>query len=380
MSPESSTHGTLPPMRHLLTVSIVLALIAAACGGGSTAASKATGFAKAGTTTTTTATTNTSSSTLPPNSTTTYAEGTTVTTHPAAFASPLNGLPAQNELHLDRRAIGVKIDNHANARPQSGVMEADLVVETRVEAGLTRLIAFFHTSDADYVGPIRSLRPTDSTIAAAFSSPLVISGGQPWIQSLAAGRGVGLIGPGAASLFRIPSRPGPHDLYGSTDDMRAGGDAQGYPDVPPTPMYEIGEWDYPDATAETITLDWSDTVTVEWEYSDRRYHRVQEGVPHETITRDGERTQISAEILVVLGGEFYTAFPPGSGSAVPAIDTAGSGPAWVFARGRVWEGTWQRAQYGDPFVLLNSDGSTAVVPTGEPWVSVFPEHRSVTWS
>lgn len=362
--------------RALATLT-ALALVAGACGGDTADTTTTT----ATTTPATTSSSSTSSSTTrATTTTTTYAEGTTVTTY-GGFASPLDGLPVENEIDLDRRAIGVKIDNHFRARPQAGVMEADLMVETRVEAGLTRFIAFYHDSDSDYVGPNRSLRPTDSTIAARLDAPLVISGGQPWIQALVAGRGVGLIGPGASNAFRVSGRPAPHDLFVSTFDARDGADRQGYPESPPPPLYEIGTWDYPDETATTVTMDWSDAVTVEWDYNslDKRYYRIQDGVAHEVLTGDDERTQISAEILVVFGGEFYTAFPPGGGTAVPAIDTAGSGPAWVFARGRVWQGTWQRSQYDDPFVLMNADGSTAVVPTGEPWVSVFPEHRSISW-
>jgi len=368
-------------MQRITRISVAVALVVTACGGSAATTTTASSPTTSTTSTTvaTTTTPSTSATTLPPATTTTYAEGTTVTTYPSAFASPLNGLPADLELDLDRRAIGVKIDNHFRARPQSGVMDADLIVETRVEAGLTRFIAFFHDNDSEYVGPIRSVRPTDSTIAAAIGAPLTISGGQSWIQAIVAGRGVGLIGPGAGKLFRISSRLAPHNLYGNTVDMRAGADSQGYADTPPRPLYDIGEWDYPADDAESITMDWSDAVTVTWDYVDGRYERTQDGVAHESITASGDRTRITAEVLVVLGGEFYTVFPPTSGSAIPAIDTAGSGPAWVFARGRVWQGTWQRSQYEDRFQLVSSDGSAATVPSGFAWVSVFPEHRAVTW-
>lgn len=363
-------------MRRLIIPWVALALLAVSCGGSSTADSTTT-TTTSSTTTTLATTTSERPTTSTRATTTTEAEETTVTTHPPGFASPLNGLASENEIHLDRRAIGVKIDNHSNARPQSGVMDADMVVEIRVEAGLTRFIAFFHDNDSDYVGPIRSVRPTDSTIARAMGVPLVISGGQPWVQALTASRGVGLIGPGAADLFRIPGRPGPHDLYGDTDDMRDGADAQGYADEPPVAPYEIGTWEYPEAVAESVTLDWSDAVTVEWDYADGVYSRTHNGVPHENVDRDGERSPMQADVLVVLTGEFYTAFPPADGQAIPATDTAGSGRAFVFARGRVWEGTWERAQYEDPFRLYSLDGTEAVVPAGFAWVSVFPEHRSI---
>ena len=50
----------------------------------------------------------------------------------------------------------MKIDNHWDARPQSGIQEADAVYELPVESGLTRFIALFHQSDSAYLGPMRS--------------------------------------------------------------------------------------------------------------------------------------------------------------------------------------------------------------------------------
>ena len=121
---------------------------------------------------------------------------------------------------------------------------------------------------------------------------------------------------------------------------------------------------------------------MDWDWDGETYLRTHNGVAHQIVDREGNPTQISADVLVILAGEFYTQFPPPAESdwqAVPATETLGSGAAWVFSRGAVWEGTWQRSDYSDPFTLLNADGSEAGVPPGFAWVSIFPEHRSVTW-
>ena len=47
-------------------------------------------------------------------------------------------MPSQNEIKLDRRAIAIKIDNHPQARPQSGVMDADTVIEMQIKANRKR--------------------------------------------------------------------------------------------------------------------------------------------------------------------------------------------------------------------------------------------------
>ncbi|MEE9298760.1 MAG: DUF3048 domain-containing protein [Acidimicrobiia bacterium] len=360
------------------------ALVASACSGDTATTTTTSSSTTTTSTPPTTTPSTTTTSTMPASTTTTiYVEGTTVTTNPPGFSSPVNGLPAEEEIKLDRRAIGVKIDNRPEGRPQSGVMDADSVIELRVEGGYTRFLAIFHDNDSEYLGPVRSVRPTDSTVLAAIGAPLAMSGGQPWVQAVHTSRGVGLIGPGAANLFRISSRVAPFNLYGNTADMRAGADSLEFDNDPPTSLYPIVEWEFPEAIAHQIVLDWSDTVTVTWDWDGEVYRRTHNGEDHVVVDQKGNLERITAEVLVVLGAEFYTQFPPPSDSdwqAVPALDTAGSGRAWVFARGRIWQGTWQRAQYADEFKLLNSDGTQTGVPAGFSWVSIFPDHRSVDWS
>ena len=60
--------------------------------------------------------------------------------------SALTGLEIAPELWLKRprRVLAFKIDNNINARPQSGLQEADAVFELLVEGGMTRFLAFFH--------------------------------------------------------------------------------------------------------------------------------------------------------------------------------------------------------------------------------------------
>ncbi|MDP3487745.1 MAG: DUF3048 domain-containing protein, partial [Bacillota bacterium] len=54
--------------------------------------------------------------------------------------------------------IIASIDNKSEARPQSGMDKADMVIEMIAEASITRYMAFFHSKAAPLVGPIRSAR------------------------------------------------------------------------------------------------------------------------------------------------------------------------------------------------------------------------------
>ena len=42
-------------------------------------------------------------------------------------------------------------------------------------------------------------------------------------------------------------------------------------------------------------------------------------------------------------------------------------------------GNWERESIEDPFTLLDDSGAPMTVPPGKPWISIFPEQRSVRW-
>ncbi|MCP3993857.1 MAG: DUF3048 domain-containing protein [bacterium] len=364
--------------RALLTVT-ALALIATACGGDepATTAAELTTLAPV---TTTVATTQA------PATTTTQTSTTTTTTVPPLPPSPLNGMGVEDEAALDRRIIAVKIDNHWNARPQSGIEQADAMYELLVEGGLTRFIALFHHTDVEYLGPVRSGRPTDPTLVKYLDAPLQISGAQSWVVGVIISYDVDLLGDNGNTTFRIQSRSAPHNLYGSTLLMRDESDRRGYPDEPPVqPIFDFGEPTPGTSGAELINLDWSNNPVVRWEWTGSEYIRWNGDTPHNWLSApvDGEdrtETQISTDTLVVIKARKYTASSSsGAGSSVPALDTVGSGTAYVFYDGTVVEGEWARSSAGERFELTLADGTPITIPAGRLWISIFPSNQQVTW-
>lgn len=96
----------------------------------------------------------------------TVAEKTTTpveeeSTGPKTEQCPLNGqmmTAAQKNKWVTRRPLGVMIENHVEARPQSGISSADVVYEAVAEGGITRFLALFYCQDASFIGPVRSAR------------------------------------------------------------------------------------------------------------------------------------------------------------------------------------------------------------------------------
>lgn len=80
---------------------------------------------------------------------------------PKTESCPLNGqmfTKSQRDAWEKRRPLGVMIENHEEARPQSGLSNADIIYEAVAEGGITRFLAIFYCDTAEMVGPVRSAR------------------------------------------------------------------------------------------------------------------------------------------------------------------------------------------------------------------------------
>jgi len=134
---------------------------------------------------------------------------------PAAGRAPdrIVGDPAT----VARPVLVVKIDNVADAHPQSGINQADVVYEELVENSSTRLMVMFQSTDATPIGPIRSARPTDVLLFSPLNKPLFA-----WFGSETSGarddrqlqhRRRRQTTPAVDQYYRDSSRAAPHNLF-----------------------------------------------------------------------------------------------------------------------------------------------------------------------
>ena len=364
-----------PMFRRLplfLTALIAFAILAATCSSEPAAESTTT----APTTTLAPVTTIAETTT-----TTTAPDTTTTTTEPAlVVADSINGMPGDEDL-IDRRAVAVKIDNHPNARPQSGLEFAEAVYEIRVEGGLTRFIAVYHQNDGDYIGPNRSGRPTDAAVIDPFDPVFQVSGAQPWVQKILRDAGTRIVYDNGVATYRISSRTAPQNLYVDTYALREYADSIGWADDNPGNLFPFGEPTLGDETATDVTIEFSDSTPARWVWDGQMYQRFIGDDPHEWVTRDGESGQVAFRTVIALLGDLYTVSPPSgtSGSSVPATKTTGAGSAYIFTNGTVVTGTWERDTIADQFVLTTEDGEPITIEPGTLWISIVPDDRSVTW-
>lgn len=318
-----------------------------------------------------TTTTSSTATTLP---TTTTSLATTTTAVPTL--SPINGLPVSDPTLLQRRLLAVKIDNHPNARPHSGINHADAVFEIRVE-GITRFLTLWMQSDSEFLGPMRSGRPTDATLLAALNQPtFAISGAQGWVQQLIRSFDVNLLTETTDAAFRVSFRSAPHNLYTTTAGLRADADAREFQDLPPTgPIWEFGPMPVDAAAANAVHIDFRGTdVDWTWDPTTGTWLRSADG--RESGWRDEDGTtegRIAVPVLVALYSEQY------SNNGLPSSHTTGTGQAFVFADGKVVEGTWERETETEWYTLTDTEGNAIKVPPGQAWISLVPDSGGLTY-
>lgn len=83
-----------------------------------------------------------------------------VSSEPVLYKNPLTGISELTKDKTDDRPVAIMVNNITTAQPvQAGLNKADIVYETEVEGGITRLLAVYQdVSKAGTIGTIRSAR------------------------------------------------------------------------------------------------------------------------------------------------------------------------------------------------------------------------------
>ncbi len=282
---------------------------------------------------------------------------------------PLTGTEAPRGEVPDRPALAVKIENYPDARPQAGLLSADLVYEEPVEGGITRFIAVYQCADDPRVGPVRSVRTTDPDVLEQFGVPiLAYSGGAPNVVRVVEGSELVTLDEtsGGAAFERDDMRPSPHNLYASTKALYRVARSQ---DGPPAPVFAYAEeLGVRSRRVSSVHLPFSSTYADVWWTWDARtgqWLRSHGDEPH--MAEEGE--QVSADNVVVQVVEMVIG-PRGGIS--PHLTLTGSGRAYVFRDGRMVVGRWERESLKDVTRFVAKDGTEIALRPGRTWIELLP--------
>ncbi|MBP6044560.1 MAG: DUF3048 domain-containing protein [Microgenomates group bacterium] len=336
-----------------------------------------------------------------------------VDTAPKTEECPLNGelfSKARKQLWESRRPLGVAIENHIEARPQSGLSKADVVYEAVAEGGITRFLAMFYCQDAKPIGPVRSARIYFLKLLQGYgNSPLYahVGGANTAGPADALGeiRDIGWDGYNDLNQFavpfpyyyrdyeRLPDRATEHTMYSSTQKLweyaqknrKLGAkDDDGV-------AWDKGwkPWKFADeaktsdrGAAGKISFGfWSkfdaDNYSVVWSYDPvtNTYSRSNGGTPHlDKITNKA----IKSKNLVVVFADERSANDGYEGGHL-LYDIVGSGTGTMFNNGKATKISWKKPTEEDMMRFYDNSGVEIMLVRGQVFVEILPTGNVVKY-
>ncbi len=323
------------------------------------------------------------------------------------FYSPLTGLETREEL-TKQRPFAVMIDNHSDARPQSGLDKAGIVYEVLAEGGITRYFAVFLDTPAHEIGPVRSARDYFLDLAMELDAIYVHCGQSPQAEVEIPKLGINDLNLEFSVPFRYSwrsnERKAPHNLYTSTDRLLAAAAEKKYRMTisgsprelfkrvtPPTPSAgstapSTGSTAPPagspttpasGAPAREVTITYPkayEEYFLSWTYdqSTGTYSRFVKGQPH--VDKVTEKQLTTPNIIV----QYVRSEPIPKDPALRInVYFVGEGRAQLFSQGVMIEAKWTKASREAPTVFTDAQGNPLVLVPGQTWIEVVPPETKV---
>jgi hypothetical protein len=306
---------------------------------------------------------------------------------PMTVPAPLTGEPVKPAI-ADRRVMVVMIDDQFDARPQSGLSDADVVWQAPAEGGIPRYMAFFQAGDPPAVGPVRSSRLYFIAWASEWRSLYVHAGGSPQAKALLAspkGQGSFVYNAdefrwgGGRYLWRIKSRVAPHNVYTDGKHLRqlarrvgadpVEGQAPAWKFADPLPIEQRPE-------GGTITVPYlANRITYKYDRASNTYRRSVTGEKKQTDA--GSKERVAPTNVVVMAVRFA---PLNDGSHKSRLEAqvTGSGKAWISTNGKTIRGTWKKPGFKAKTRFYDKDGNEVTLTRGQTFVQVVPLSAKVT--
>jgi hypothetical protein len=288
---------------------------------------------------------------------------------------PLTGAEIPKGIDVSRPAVAIKVENSPQARPQSGLEDADIVYEEIVEGGITRFMAIYHCKDSKKVGPVRSARFDDPKIAKPYTRILAFSGGNSIVErELVRQHLIPLQeNDGGGSLYRVP--PGVlelHNLYGDTSKirgLRVSKKARG----PKSDLFEFGPQPDQAKKARRITVRFKEGNSIEYRWKKGKWARFEAGSPFRTKT--GGRIAVPNVLIQQVVVNNSRKITDSAGNPSPDIRLEGKGRALLFRDGTVQKGIWKIDKKENSPTYTRANGDPFVFATGPIWIELVPSRK-----
>ena len=306
------------------------------------------------------------------------------------LVNPLTGLPTDKYL-TNTRPLAIMINNAPDAQPQLGVSQADILYETLVEGGRTRMLAIYQdVSDVGVIGSIRSARPCYVDIAQSYDAVYIFAGASMEAYSILANRNItrldGVNGRLTQIYYRDSQRARTmsfeHTLVTSGERIMRWLPTYDFR-LEHEPGYErallFAEDGAPSngspASDFVVRFSSGKSTTFSYREDSGRYYLGQFAGAY----RDGnDNVQLSFTNVLILKTSINQI--PGDSEGRLRIATTGSGVGYFACGGEYIEIEWSRDGEGSQFEYWLKDGSQLVLGQGKTYICIIPNNVNVDFT
>lgn len=332
---------------------------------------------------------------------------------PRTQPCPLNGqlyTKQEEAIWQKRRPLAVMIENHQEARPQSGLSSADVVYEAVAEGGITRFMGVFYCGIAAQgvnVAPVRSARTYFLPWVLEYDALYNHVGGagvcsDPTVDERAKAlcqidqykiKDMDQFGISFPTCYRNPDRldhpvATEHTMVCVTDKLLTLAASRGWTNVDASGVAwdkNFVPWKFKDDAKEadrgasfsatfTAWKGYSD-YSVKWVYdrASNSYKRFNGGQPHTDLET---KQQLTAKDVVIL---FAVETGPVDEHLHLLYADIGSGDAIVYQDGKTIKATWQKPTRTSRTRFFDANGREISFNRGQIWIEMLPTGTPISY-
>jgi hypothetical protein len=324
---------------------------------------------------------------------------------PRTEQCPLDGVmhtKKAKDFWSKRRPLAVMIENHLEARPQSGLNSADVVYEAVAEGGITRFMGVFYCNLSDaQVGPVRSARTYFLDWLSEYDALYAHVGGA---NTPGPANALGQIidykikdlnqfSIGFPTFWRDYQRLGravatEHTMYSTTAKLWEIGAKRGWTNVDEKGVSwdkSFVPWKFKDDSSGTSASKvdvffWKNgnDYKVEWNYdsSCNCYKRKNGGQDHTDLNKKEPIAPKNVVIRFQVESNANDGYP---GNVHLLYGTKGQGKALILQDGKVIKGTWAKQSRTSREIFKDESGKEILFNRGQIWLQSVPDEKNVTY-
>ena len=289
--------------------------------------------------------------------------------------SPIDGGKSTKDENK-KAVIGIMIDNHPGARPQSGLEDAGIIYEFKVEGDFTRYLALFQNANTKQIGPVRSARPYFVEAISEYDGIYAHFGGSDeGIRTIGKLNVDNLDGMELEHKTFIRNKDvkkvAPHNAYTSMKLLNEAIKDKNYKEERDFTGFKfdldgknIEEQMSKGEDLKSITIPFNSEYTVGFDYNNDSSYTVSRN--NQNFIDEATDNEVSAKNIII---QYADSKVVGAGGTL-AIATIGEGKGKFITDGKIIDITWSKASSTDKTIFKTLNNEEILLNPGQTWIEV----------